>query len=63
LPNTRSNSTSKRSCVVEAYTDPEVPPLPPHIELEQALAYWKALLTGETNRWHILSQSMKQLFA
>ena len=32
-----------RPCVIEAITDPEVPPLPPHITLEQAKMFMSAL--------------------
>ena len=35
-----------RPVVFEAVTDPEVPPLPPHITLEQAKALTSALLAG-----------------
>ena len=33
-----------RPCVLDAITDPEVPPLPPHITLEQARAFTSALI-------------------
>jgi pyruvate dehydrogenase (quinone) len=36
--------TADRPCVLEAITDPEVPPLPPHITLEQARAFTSALI-------------------
>ncbi len=36
-----------RPVVLEAYTDPNVPPLPPHIKLKQAEAYMSALLHGD----------------
>ena len=33
--------------VIDAHTDPEVPPLPPHIEMKQALSMMAALLKGD----------------
>lgn len=46
--------------VVEAVTDPEVPPLPPHITIEQAKALTKAMLAGDPNTPEIVRQSFKQ---
>jgi pyruvate dehydrogenase (quinone) len=46
--------------VVEAVTDPEVPPLPPHITIEQAKALTSALLSGDPNSGRIVRQSFKQ---
>jgi pyruvate dehydrogenase (quinone) len=42
----------------EAVTDPEVPPLPPHIRLEQATKLAKAL-PGDPARGEIIAQSVK----
>jgi pyruvate dehydrogenase (quinone) len=52
---------ANRPCVVEAITDPEVPPLPPHITFEQARAYWASILKGDPRRWRMLRQSVKDL--
>ncbi len=46
--------------VYEAVTDPEVPPLPPHITIEQAKALSSALLAGDPNSRAIIQQSFKQ---
>jgi pyruvate dehydrogenase (quinone) len=51
---------SDRPVVYEAVTDPEVPPLPPHITLEQAKALSSALLGGDPNARRIIKQSFKQ---
>jgi pyruvate dehydrogenase (quinone) len=45
--------------VVEAVTDPEVPPLPPHIEVEQARNLAKALAGGDPGARDIIRQSLK----
>ncbi len=49
-----------RPVVYEAVTDPEVPPLPPHITLEQAKALSSALLSGDPATGEIIKQAFKQ---
>jgi pyruvate dehydrogenase (quinone) len=44
--------------LIEAITDPEVPPLPPHIKFEQAKKMMKAL-RGDPARAEIMKQSLK----
>ncbi len=51
---------SDRPVVYEAVTDPEVPPLPPHITLEQAKALSSALLGGDPHARRIIKQSFRQ---
>ena len=48
-----------RPVVYEAITDPEQPPLPPHIRMEQATSMAKALLGGDPNAGRIVRQSLK----
>jgi pyruvate dehydrogenase (quinone) len=50
---------SDRPVVLEAITDPSVPPLPPHIRLEQAKEISMALYKGDPNAWEIIKQSFK----
>ncbi len=50
---------AKRPVLYEAVTDPEVPPLPPHIKLEQANKMAKALMQGDPNRGRIISEAIK----
>ena len=45
--------------VYEAVTDPEVPPLPPHIEFEQAKNLAKALARGDPASGSIIRQALK----
>jgi pyruvate dehydrogenase (quinone) len=51
---------SDRPVVYEAVTDPEVPPLPPHITVEQAKALMSALVKGDPSSREITTQSFKQ---
>ena len=55
--------TADRPVVLEAYTDPDVPPLPPHITLEQARAYASAIMRGDSDSADIIRATVKQLFA
>src|ERR671929_175019 len=48
-----------RPAVYEAVTDPEVPPLPPHIRFEQAQSLAQAMAKGEPHGLRIVMQSLK----
>jgi len=48
-----------RPVVYEAITDPEVPPLPPHITLEHAKALTSTLRKGDPNARAIIRQSFR----
>jgi pyruvate dehydrogenase (quinone) len=48
-----------RPVIYEAITDPEVPPLPPHITLQQATALSQALLKGDPEAGQVVRQSLK----
>lgn len=50
---------SDRPVVLEAVTDPDVPPMPPHIKPEQAKAYLSALLHGDPDAMGIIKASAK----
>jgi pyruvate dehydrogenase (quinone) len=55
--------SADRPCVLEAITDPEVPPLPPHISVEQARAFLSSILKGDPDRAGYLRQSVKEAAA
>ncbi len=52
-----------RPVVLDMYTDPDVPPLPPHVTLKQARHYAESLLEGDPDRADILRASLKEIFA
>src|SRR3954469_24260527 len=52
-----------RPVLIEAVTDPDVPPLPPHITLEQARALASALRGGDPDARGVLRQSLRQRLA
>lgn len=50
-----------RPTVIDAHTDPDVPPLPPHITLEQAKGYISSMVQGDPNLLGVAKQSVKQM--
>ena len=52
-----------RPVVVEFKTDPEVPPLPPHITLKQARAFASALVKGEPAEGSIIVNTAREVLA
>jgi pyruvate dehydrogenase (quinone) len=48
-----------RPAVLEVVTDPDVPPLPPHIRLEQATGMAKAIWKGDPDRGGMVRQALK----
>ena len=53
---------AQKPCVIEFHTDPEVPPLPPHISLEQAKNFMTSLL-HDPSRAQMIKESFKSMFA
>jgi pyruvate dehydrogenase (quinone) len=49
-----------RPFVIDAVVDPEVPPLPPHITLEQARNFISALRGGDPHSRALITESFKQ---
>ena len=49
-------------CVLEMVTDPNVPPLPPHISAKQAKAYLSALLHRDPDSIGIIQSSIKEVW-
>jgi pyruvate dehydrogenase (quinone) len=52
--------SSDRPVVLEAVVDPSIPPLPPHITLEQAKHFGEAL-SGDPHRSQVLRHSLRQM--
>lgn len=49
--------------VINAYVDPEVGPLPPHINLEQAKGFLSSILKGDPSAARMIKQAAKQVTA
>ncbi|NIJ33373.1 thiamine pyrophosphate-requiring protein [Sphingomonas oligoaromativorans] len=52
-----------RPVVLEVKTDPEVPPLPPHITLDQARKFTSMLAKGDPDETSVIKGSARQLFS
>jgi pyruvate dehydrogenase (quinone) len=46
-------------CVIDAVVDPAVPPLPPHIRIDQAKSLASAIFKGDPEAWGIIKESFK----
>jgi len=54
---------SDRPVVIEVKTDPEVPPLPPHISFEQARTFMHTLRKGDPAQGHLLVETARQMLS
>lgn len=50
-----------RPVLIEFKTDPDVPPLPPHIKLEQAKKFASSLLKGDPDQAGVIVQTARQV--
>ncbi|RSN62542.1 thiamine pyrophosphate-requiring protein [Amycolatopsis sp. WAC 04182] len=51
--------SAKVPTVLDVRCDPEVPPIPPHATFEQVKAMTEAVLKGEPDAWHLVTQGIK----
>ncbi|WNK21002.1 thiamine pyrophosphate-requiring protein [Halomonas piscis] len=52
-----------RPVVINAYTDAEIAPLPPHISLDQAKSFMSSMASGDSDAKHVIRESMLQMAA
>jgi pyruvate dehydrogenase (quinone) len=50
---------AERPVVLEVKTDPEIPPLPPHIQVEQAKKMAEAMVKGDPERTGVMEKSLR----
>ena len=55
----RAALSADRPTVLDVYTDPDVPPIPPHATFEQAKDAAEALIKGDENRWGVLKEGLR----
>jgi len=55
----RSALTADRPTVLDVFTDPNMPPIPPHAEWSQAKAAAAAVLKGDEDRWNFIVEGVK----
>jgi len=54
---------AERPVVLEVKTDPEVPPLPPHITFQQAMHYSQMLLKGDPREAGVIKGTARQVLS
>lgn len=54
---------AQRPVVLEVKTDPEVPPLPPHVTLDQARHFARALMEGDPAEGGVIANTARQVVA
>ena len=52
-----------RPTLIEVKTDPEVPPLPPHISFEQAGNFMRTMIKGDAGGAHLIAESARQVLS
>ena len=55
--------SADRPCLVEVMSDPDYPPLPPHIKFEQAVHFWRSIYRGDPDKWQMMADSFKEMTA
>lgn len=55
----RDALSADRPTVLDVFTDPDMPPIPPHAEWDQAKAAAAAVLKGDENRWGFIVEGVK----
>ncbi len=53
--------SADRPTVIGAVTDPNVPPLPPHVTVEQAKGFLSSIIAGDAERSRFVRQTIKEL--
>jgi pyruvate dehydrogenase (quinone) len=54
--------TSRVPTVLEMVTDPDVPPLPPHVSAKQAAHYLRAMLKGDADATGVITATIKEVW-
>jgi pyruvate dehydrogenase (quinone) len=45
--------------VLDIYSDPDVPPIPPHATVDEMTAVGKAILSGDEDAWGVVRTGVK----
>ena len=62
-PAWRQALSARRPCVIDVLTDPDVPPLPPHITFDQARAFLASMVRGDPHWKGVVRQTARQMAA
>lgn len=61
IPAIESAMVTRRPVLLDVISDPNVPPLPPHISFKQAMAFTSALVKGDADTMDIIRQTYKEV--
>ncbi len=61
IPGIEQAIASQKPVLVDVLSDPNVPPLPPHITFKQMKAFTSALTKGDTDFWGMIKQTYKDV--
>lgn len=53
----------QKPVVLNVYTDPNVPMMPPHVSLKQMKAFSSAIFHGDSDAWDMVKQTAKEVWA
>ena len=55
----RTALAADRPFLLDVHVDPDVPPIPPHADLQQMLDTAQALIKGDTSRWGVIREGLR----
>lgn len=61
VPGLQRALAAQRPVVVDVLSDPNVPPLPPHITLKQAKNFTSSIIKGDVNAWDMIKETYKEV--
>lgn len=61
VPGLHRALAAQRPVVVDVLSDPNVPPLPPHITLKQAKNFTSSIIKGDVNAWDMIKETYKEV--
>ncbi len=61
IPGLKQALKAQRPVIVDVLSDPNVPPLPPHITFKQMKDFTSALAKGDTDFWGMIKQTYKDV--
>jgi pyruvate dehydrogenase (quinone) len=61
IPGLEQAMAAQKPVLVDVLSDPDVPPLPPHITFKQMKAFTSALTQGDTDLWGMIKQTYKDV--
>ena len=61
IPGLEQAFAAQKPVLVDVLSDPNVPPLPPHITFKQMKAFTSSLIEGDTDFWGMIKQTYKDV--